>query len=222
MVKELILEVVDDAFSSGASRRWPCSVLGVSDDRVHRWRRRRSDTGCLDDAAPGGVALHALGPSETVEVLALVEQWGPADRSFRKLAHRGSYEGRGWVLPSTLRRVLAAQGLILPKPPARDPAPRVAWPYWLVWAPNKIWCFDVTHFPRARRAAFAIVDVAGRRWIDTLVSARGDLQPGRGHFRARPCRRGPHRADNPPTASSASTRIRPSRSCWPAQTTAPR
>ena len=48
----------------------------------------------FDDAAPGGVALHALRPSETAEVLALVEQWGPTDRSFGKLAHRGCYEGR--------------------------------------------------------------------------------------------------------------------------------
>ena len=28
----------------------------------------------------------------------------------------------------------------------------------------------MTHFPRARRVAFAIVDVVSRRWIDTLVS----------------------------------------------------
>ena len=75
-----------------------------------------------------------------------------------------------WVSASTLRRVLAAQGLILPEAPARDPAPRVLWPDWLVWAPNKIWCWDATHFPRARRVAFAIVDVVSRRWIDTLVS----------------------------------------------------
>ena len=75
-----------------------------------------------------------------------------------------------WVSASTLRRVLAAQGLILPKPPTRDPAPRVLWPDWLEWAPNKIWCWDATHFPRARRVAFAIVDVVSRRWIDTLVS----------------------------------------------------
>ena len=47
MVKELILDLVDDAVSSGASHRWSCLVLGVSDDRVHRWRRRRSDTGCF-------------------------------------------------------------------------------------------------------------------------------------------------------------------------------
>ena len=128
------------------------------------------DTGALADRPPGGVALHALRPSEIEEILDICEQWGPVDRSHRKLAHRGSYEGRVWVSASTLRRVLAAQGLILPEPPARDPAPRVLWPDWLVWAPNKIWCWDATHFPRASRVAFAIVDVVSRRWIDTLVS----------------------------------------------------
>ena len=75
-----------------------------------------------------------------------------------------------WVSASTLRRTLAAAGLVLSEPPARDPALRVLWPDWLRWEPNKIWCWDVTHFPRARRAAFAIVDVVSRRWIDTLVS----------------------------------------------------
>ena len=168
--KELIVDLVGDAVRGGGSHSWACSLLGVSDDRVHRWRRRLRDTASLEDRKPGGVALHAVRPSEVAEILAVVEQWGPVDRSHRKLAHRGSYEGRVWVSASTLRRVLAAQGLILPEPPARDPAPRVLWPDWLVWEPNKIWCWDVTHFPRARRAAFAIVDVVSRRWIDTLVS----------------------------------------------------
>ena len=147
-----------------------CSLLGVSDNRAHRWRRRLRDTGTVEDRPPGGVALHALRPAEVAEILAVVEQWGPVDRSHRKLAHRGSYEGRVWVSASTLRRTLAAAGLVLPEPAARDPAPRVLWPDWLKWEPNKIWCWDVTHFPRARRVAFAIVDVVSRRWIDTLVS----------------------------------------------------
>ncbi len=168
--KELILDLVDDAVRAGAAHRWACSLLGVSDDRAHRWRRRLRDAASLEDRPPGGVALHALRPSEIAEILAVVEQWGPVDRSHRKLAHRGSYEGRVWASASTLRRVLAAQGLILPEPPERDPAPRVLWPDWLVWEPNKIWCWDVTHFARARRAAFAIVDVVSRRWTDTLVS----------------------------------------------------
>jgi hypothetical protein len=126
--------------------------------------------GTLEDRAPGGVAVHALTPGEVAEILAVTEQWGIVDRSHRKLAHRGSYLGRVWVSPSTFRRVLAAHGLVLPAPPTRDPAPRIAWPDWLTWAPNKIWCWDVTHFSRAKRVAFAIVDVVSRRWIDTLVS----------------------------------------------------
>ena len=36
------------------------------------------------------------------------------DGGYRKLAHRGSYEKLVWVSPSTLYRVLAAQGLVLP------------------------------------------------------------------------------------------------------------
>ena len=88
--KELIVGLVDDAVRGGGSHRWACSVLGVSDDRAHRWRRRLRDTGALADRPPGGVALHALRPAEVAEILALTEQWGPVDRSHRKLAHRGS------------------------------------------------------------------------------------------------------------------------------------
>ena len=155
---------------AGAPHRWATSLLGVSDDRAHRWRRRRADDGALEDRSPGGVALHALRPGETEAILELVEEWGPTDRSSRKLAHRGSYEGRVWVSPSTVRRVLAAHGLVLPEPPARNPAPRPVWPDWLDWQPNKIWCWDVTHFGAARRVAFAIVDVVSRRWIATHLS----------------------------------------------------
>ena len=96
-------------------------LLGVSDDRAHRWRRRRAECATLEDRPPGGVALHALRPAETAAILGLVEEWGPTDRSSRKLAHRGSYLARVWVSPSTVRRVLAAHGLVLPEAPARDP-----------------------------------------------------------------------------------------------------
>ena len=115
--------------------------------------------------------MHRLRPGEIEAILAVVEEWGPIDRSSPKLAHRGSYEGLVWVAPSTVRRVLAAHGLALPQPRPREPAPGPLWPDWLDWEPNKIWCWDLTHFPAAARVAFAIVDVVSRRWIATLVSA---------------------------------------------------
>jgi hypothetical protein len=37
-------------------------------------------------------------------------------------------------------------------------------------APNRIWCWDVSYFTRARQVAFAVVDVVSRRLMDTLVS----------------------------------------------------
>ncbi len=169
-VKELVLKTVDDAVAAGFTHTWACSLWSVSDDRVHRWRARQRTVGTLVDRAPGGHPLHGLLPDEIAAILAVVERWGPIDRSHRKLAHRGSYEGLVWVAPSTVRRVLAAEGLTLPETPARSPSAKKPWPDWLVWAPNRIWIWDVTHFTRAKRCVFAIVDMVSRKWIDTLVS----------------------------------------------------
>ncbi|MDQ3979470.1 MAG: integrase core domain-containing protein [Actinomycetota bacterium] len=169
-MKELVLKTVDEAVASGFVQAWACSLWGVSDDRVHRWRARRRELGTLVDRAPGGNPLHGLLPAEVEAVLAVAEQWGPVDRSHRKLAHRGSYTNTVWVSPSTFRRVLAAHGLVVPEQHARTPSVRKPWPDWLVWAPNHIWIWDVTHFGGAHRAVFAIVDMVSRKWIDTLVS----------------------------------------------------
>ena len=63
--------------------------------------------GALHDRSPGGNPIHRLLGWEIEAILALAEEWGPVDRSHRKLAHRGSYTGQVWVAPSTVRRVLA-------------------------------------------------------------------------------------------------------------------
>ncbi len=169
-VKELVLKTVDEAVAGGFVHGWACSLWQVSDDRVHRWRTRGLHVGTLEDRAPGGHPVHGLLPAEIDAILAVAEQWGQVDRSHRKLAHRGSYTDTVWVSPSTFRRVLAENGLILPEGPPRARTEKTPWPDWLEWAPNRIWIWDVTHFTRAKRAVFAIVDVVSRYWIDTLVS----------------------------------------------------
>lgn len=169
-VKDLVLKTVDEAVAAGLSHRWATNLWQVSDDRVHRWRAHQRDHGTLVDLAPGGTPVHALLGWEVAAVLDVAERWGPVDGSHRKLAHRASYEGLVWVAPSTFRRVLAAHGLILPERPAMPRRTKTPWPDWLVWAPNRIWIWDVTHFGRARRCVFAIVDMVSRYWIATLVS----------------------------------------------------
>jgi putative transposase len=144
-------------------------VLQVNELRVYRWLGRRA-AGELKDQAPGGRPMHGLLDWEVTEIIGLFDEWGEVDRSHRKLAHRGSYEDLVWVAPSTFRRVLAAHGLVLPEAPARGRSQKRPWPDWLEWAPNRIWIYDATHFTRARRVVFAIVDMVSRKWIDTLVS----------------------------------------------------
>jgi hypothetical protein len=169
-VKEAVLKSVDDAVAAGLAHTWVCGLWQVSDSRLHRWRVRRRDTGTLVDRAPGGHPVHALLSEEIAAILDVAERWGTVDRSHRKLAHRGSYEHLVWVSPSTFRRVLIEHGLTLPEPAPRTRTEKRPWPDWLVWEPNRIWIWDATHFTRARRVCFAIVDMVSRKWIDTLVS----------------------------------------------------
>jgi putative transposase len=169
-VKAGLLELLDYAVDRGWSRRRAAILLGLDEDRVRRWTERRTGDR-LEDARPGGVAVHALLPAERTAILELFETWGDIDRSHRKLAHRGSRLGLVHVAESTVLRVLRHEGLVLPGKPAREPAVRAPWPEWVTWKPNVIWCYDFTHFTRARRVAVAVIDVVSRKWLATLVSA---------------------------------------------------
>ena len=157
--------------AAGWAHRRACGILGLADVRVHRWRARLRDVGTLVDRAPGGVAVHRLLDWEVEAILALIEEWGPVDRSHRKLAHRGSYLSKVFVSPSTLRRVAEKHQVRLPEPARRTPSVPAPWPEWVRWEPNCIWIWDATHFSRARRAVFAIVDVVSRYWVSTVVTA---------------------------------------------------
>lgn len=177
-VKEGLLKLIDDAVEQGFSHRWACGCLELADVRAHRWRARLLKVGTLTDRAPGGVALHKLLAWEAEAILEVVEEWAPVDRSHRKLAHRGSYLGKVFVSPATVRRVLAARGIELQEPP-RPPTAAFSppWPDWVTWRPNRIWIWDATHFTKARRMCFAIVDVVSRKWIGHLLTADESSTP---------------------------------------------
>jgi putative transposase len=170
-VKAGLLHLIDHAVAEGGwSARRACSQLGLDHWRAVRWCERR-EAGRLEDRPPGGHPLHGLLAWERAAIVELFEGWGEIDRSHRKLAHRGSRIGLVHVSESTVRRVLAEEGLVIEGPPPREPAPRTPWPDWLEWKPNRVWAYDFTHWTRARRASIAILDVVSRKWLATLTSA---------------------------------------------------
>jgi transposase InsO family protein len=165
-----LMGLVDGAITAGWAHARACRVLGVEDVRMHRWRARLAETGSLDDRPPVGNAVHRILDREERAILDLIEQWGPTDRSHRKLAHRGSYTNTVFVSPSTLLRVALRHRVLLPGEPFRPRPPKPAFPE-ISWEKNRIWIWDATHFTRCKRVAYAIVDVVTRYWIGYLLTS---------------------------------------------------
>jgi putative transposase len=128
------------------------------------------ETGTLEDGLPGGGAVHGILEWEERAILDLIETWGPVDRSHRKLAHRGSYTATVFVSPSTVLRVALKHKVQLPGEPIRARPVMPALPQ-IPWERNRIWIWDATHFTRAKRVAYAIVDVVTRYWIGYLLTS---------------------------------------------------
>ena len=161
--------LVDRATADGWSQVRACQVLELADVRADRWRARLRETGSLEDLPPVSGAVHRIVPWEEAAILELIEQWGWVDRSHRKLAHRGSYIGKVFISPSTLLRVALRHRVELPGEPVRPRPVMPAFPE-VPWERNRIWIWDATHFTRAGRVAYAIVDVVTRYWISYLLS----------------------------------------------------
>src|SRR5205085_956234 len=89
----------------------------------------------------------------------------------RKLAHRGSYLGRFWVSPSSVRRVLTLYDKHFRPLPRPGRSARRPFPDWVEYTPNSIWIYDTTHFPAAGMAVLIIEDLVSRKWLTEIVSS---------------------------------------------------
>lgn len=167
--KSGLLDLIEAAVAAGWSVRRACRELDLGEVRAHRWRARRG-LGRLADTAPGGSPVHGLLPEEAEAILALFEEWGETDRSHRKLAHRGSYLGRFWVSPSSVRRVLYLHDKHFRPLPRPGRSRRRPFPDWVTYTPNSIWIYDTTHFPAAGMAVLIIEDLVSRKWLTEVVS----------------------------------------------------
>jgi putative transposase len=179
-----LMGLVDGAVQAGWAHIRACRVLRVEDVRVHRWRARLIETGSLDDRPPVGSAVRRILDWEEQAILDLIEQWGPVDRSHRKLAHRGSYTDTVFVSPSTLLRVALKHRVELPGERVRRRPPKPVFPE-VSWEKNRIWIWDATHFTRCKRVAYAIVDVVTRYWIGYPLTSGADAHSGAAAVRPR-------------------------------------
>ena len=165
-----MLELIDRAVADGWDHRRVCAYLELAEGRAWRWRERRA-AGTLEDRPPGGHPVHAITPAEEAAIVAVFETHQLTDRSHRKLAHRGSYEGVVWVSESTVRRVLAARRLRIRAPRRVGRSERQPFPEWATYSKHSIWIYDTTRFARCKSTyVVMIMDLVTRKWITELVS----------------------------------------------------
>jgi transposase InsO family protein len=166
-----MLELIDRALAGGWDHRRACAYLELGEGRAWRWRERRAE-GTLEDRASGGHPVHAITMAEERAILAVFERFQDTDRSHRKLAHRGSYEGLVWVSESTVRRVLSAHQLRIRLPRRAGRSERRPFPEWASYERHSIWIYDTTRFARCRNTYVTmIMDLVTRKWICEIVSA---------------------------------------------------
>lgn len=163
-----LLALIDHAHADGWTLHAACQVLKMPRRRAERWARRRDH---LTDRRPGGVAVNSLLPEEIEEILTVFTEWGERDRSHRRLAHRGSYLGRFFASPSTVRRVLNDADLHFRPQPRPVKGTKRPFPDWASYTPNSIWIYDTTHFTRCGMAVLIIQDLVSRKWITHVVSS---------------------------------------------------
>jgi transposase InsO family protein len=169
--KHELLRLIDHAVGQGWDHRRACRYLELAEGRAWRWRERRA-AGTLEDLAPGGQPVHAITPAEEAAVVRVFEAHQLTDRSHRKLAHRGSYEGVVWVSESTVRRVLAKHELRIRAPRRAGRSERQPFPEWASYERHSIWIYDTTRFARCQSTfVVVIMDLVTRKWICEIVSA---------------------------------------------------
>lgn len=163
-----LLGLVDTAVAEGWTVGAACGVLKLGRRRFERWDSRRHD---LADRHRGGRAVNALLEDEKQAILDLFDEWGERDRSHRRLAYRGSYLGRFWASPSTVRRVLNDSDRHFRPLPRPAKGKRRPFPDWTSYTPNSIWIYDTTHFMACAMKVLIIEDLVSRKWINHVVSS---------------------------------------------------
>ena len=108
--------------------------------------------------------------------------YADTDRSHRKLAHRGSYEGRFWASPATVRRVLlCGDKHFRPRPQPSRSAKRPI-PAWVTYRPRQVWVYDTTHFTKAGMAVLAIIETIRKHDQDATGRPQHPIYALQGNF----------------------------------------
>jgi transposase InsO family protein len=163
-MKQMAIQLIDEAVAAGARRHKACEVLGISSRTLRRWRQADS----LVDGRKGALRAcpHSLTPAEKEAIVATCNrpefQSLPPSQIVPRLADTGIYMASEASFYRILREHDQNHRRGRAEPPRIIAKPKA----WVATAPNQVWSWDITYLPTAVRGDFyrlyLILDVYSR------------------------------------------------------------
>ncbi len=166
-----ILQWIDEATSAGARQSRTCSIIGLSEKTLQRWRHPDNDGDRRLNKTD--IPKNKLSEFELQRIVSTASQDEyahlPPGKLVPTLADKGLYIGS----ESTIYRVLKARNLLthreqsMPKKPRRKPEALTA------TGPNQIYTWDITYLPTRVRGCFLylymVLDIYSRKIVGWQV-----------------------------------------------------
>lgn len=164
-VKQMAIQLIDEAVQAGARLCRACQVLGISTRTLRRWR----GTGDLADRRKGAIrhCPHALSEEERQRIVTVCNEAQYASLPPSQIVPRLADEGVYIASESSFYRVLRQHEQLhrrgRAQPPRRHhkPMPIAA------TGPNQAWSWDITYLPTTIRGQFLrlymVLDVYSRK-----------------------------------------------------------
>ena len=164
-MKQMAIDLIEEAVAAGARRSKACEVLGISCRTLRRWQAAPDLADKRQQPAPCTYP-HALTPEEKARILTVCNsaeyQSLPPSQIVPRLADQGIYIAS----ESTMYRVLKEHGQQNLRGRAQPPRTVARPKAWLATKPNQLWSWDITFLPSAIRGQFyrlyLIIDIFSR------------------------------------------------------------
>lgn len=174
----MILELIENAVTDGASFDAACAALGLHSRTVHRWR----DMGGGEDgrAGPHATPAHALTPAERAQIIEVATSAEFRDISPKQIVPRLADKGIYIASESSFYRVLHDERLMAHREPSRPRTHHKPNEY-IATGPGQVWTWDITYLRGPVRGTFfylyLVLDIFSRKIVAAEVCAeeRADL-----------------------------------------------
>jgi len=170
----MILGLVDEAVTNGASVGRVCREIGLDATTLQRWRRKSiGDDGRAGPKSPPSNKLSAQERQLVIDTACSPEF---RDLSPKQIVPRLADQGTFIASEATFHRVLREEGLLKHRGRAKAPTKRHRPPVKVADGPCQLWSWDITYLPGPIRGTFFYLYVIMDVWSRKIVGRKVHLE----------------------------------------------